>query len=52
MLKTFISDFTENTYLITEQKETIIIDPGVKFKELSDYVEGIIKKPIDEKFNK
>jgi len=38
MLKTFISDFTENTYLITEQKETIIIDPGVKFKELSDYV--------------
>jgi glyoxylase-like metal-dependent hydrolase (beta-lactamase superfamily II) len=38
MLKTFISDFTENTYLISEKKETIIIDPGVKFNELSDYV--------------
>ena len=38
MLKTFISEFTENTYVITEKKETIIIDPGVKINELEDYV--------------
>lgn len=38
MLKTFISEFSENTYLITERKETIIIDPGVKFEELNAYI--------------
>ena len=38
MLKTFISDFTENTYVISEKKEAVIIDPGVKFEQLSDYI--------------
>ena len=43
MLKTFISDFTENTYVISEKKEAVIIDPGVKFEQLSDYIKEITK---------
>ena len=39
MLKTFISEFSENTYLITEKKETIIIDPGVKFDQIKTYID-------------
>ena len=39
MLKTFISEFSENTYLISEKKETVIIDPGVKFEQLSEFIE-------------
>lgn len=38
MLKTLISEFSENTYLITERKETIIIDPGVKFDIINAYI--------------
>lgn len=39
MLKTFISEFTENTYVISEKKEAIIIDPGVKFNQLNEYID-------------
>lgn len=39
MVKALINEFAENTYLLIEKNEVIIIDPGASFKEIKDYLE-------------
>ena len=39
MVKAFINEFAENTYLLIEKQEAIIIDPGASFKEIKSYLE-------------
>lgn len=39
MVKAIINEFAENTYLLIEKKEVIIIDPGASFKEIKSYLE-------------
>ena len=38
MVKAIINEYTENTYVINERKEALIIDPGANFKEISAYI--------------
>jgi len=38
MVKAFINDFAENTYIINKNKDAFVIDPGSNFKELEEYI--------------
>jgi len=38
MVKALINQYTENTYIINEQKEAYIIDPGARAKEIDEYI--------------
>jgi glyoxylase-like metal-dependent hydrolase (beta-lactamase superfamily II) len=38
MVKAILNQYTENTYVINEKKEAIIIDPGAHFKEIDQYI--------------
>lgn len=38
MVKTFINQFSENTYVIVEKKQAVIIDPGAKFDILDAFI--------------
>ena len=38
MVKAIINKFAENTYIIVEKKEAIIIDPGASISEIKDYL--------------
>lgn len=38
MVKAIINNYTENTYIINEQKEAYIIDPGAHAQEIDEYI--------------
>ena len=38
MVKTILNDFTENTYVINEQRDCFIIDPGTNFDDIVNYI--------------
>jgi len=38
MVKTILNDFTENTYIINEQRDCFIIDPGTNFEDIVSYI--------------
>ena len=38
MIKALINEFAENTYIISEKKKAIIIDPGANIDEIKEYV--------------
>lgn len=39
MVKAIINEFAENTYLIIEKDECIIVDPGASLQEIKSYIE-------------
>lgn len=40
MIKALINDFAENTYIIKEKNEAVIIDPGAKIDDIKEFVES------------
>ncbi len=38
MVKAIINEYTENTYILNEKDEALIIDPGAHFKEIELYL--------------
>ena len=38
MIKAIINEYTENTYIINEKKEALIIDPGANFNDIIKYI--------------
>ncbi|AIO18992.1 putative metallo-hydrolase [Candidatus Izimaplasma bacterium HR1] len=38
MVKAIINEYTENTYVINQKKEVLIIDPGAHFLEIDAYI--------------
>lgn len=40
MVKAIINQYTENTYIINEKKEALIIDPGADIKEIKKVIDG------------
>lgn len=39
MVKALLNEFAENTYLLIEKKDVVIIDPGASFKDIKSYIE-------------
>ena len=38
MVKALINQFTENTYIINEKKNAMIVDPGADMKQIKEYI--------------
>ena len=38
MVKALINQFAENTYIVVEKKEAVIIDPGASLEEIKEYI--------------
>ena len=39
MVKALINEFAENTYIIKEKKEAVIIDPGAHIKDIKEFID-------------
>lgn len=39
MIKALINEFAENTYIISEKKEAVIIDPGAKIDDIKEFID-------------
>ncbi len=39
MVKALLNEFAENTYLLIEKQEVVIIDPGASFKDIKSYLD-------------
>lgn len=40
MVKVIVNDFTENTYIVNELRECLIIDPGTNFEGIVNYIDS------------